>query len=133
MNHMLHNAAACQIRLDIPGRAYYWRKLAAGNQSRSVRYLKRRISTPLYRQLVADAKAASAEAKDVEARSGRALGASQESSAAGSNPAHRRFGSATSRTRTHDATGADTSQEEQHLKTLAAGLLTSEGCGCDAP
>jgi transposase len=63
MNHMLHNAAACQIRLDTPGRAYYWRKLAAGNQSRSVRYLKRRISTPLYRQLVADAKAASAEAK----------------------------------------------------------------------
>jgi uncharacterized protein YfaA (DUF2138 family) len=103
MNHMLHNAAACQIRLDIPGRAYNWRKLAAGNQSRSVRYLKRRISTPLYRQLVADAKAASAEAKDVEARFGRALGASQESSAAGSNPAHRRFGSATSRTRTHDA------------------------------
>jgi transposase len=30
VNHMLHIAAASQIRLDTPGRAYYRRKLAAG-------------------------------------------------------------------------------------------------------
>jgi transposase len=30
MNHMIHIAAATQIRLDTPGRAYYRRKLAAG-------------------------------------------------------------------------------------------------------
>lgn len=29
-NHVIHIAAACQIRLDGPGRAYYRRKLAAG-------------------------------------------------------------------------------------------------------
>ena len=29
-NHVIHIAAACQIRLDTPGRAYYRRKLAAG-------------------------------------------------------------------------------------------------------
>ena len=34
-NHVLHIAAACQIRLDTPGRADYRRKLAAGrNRSR---------------------------------------------------------------------------------------------------
>ena len=30
MNHMIHIAAATQIRLNTPGRAYYLRKLAAG-------------------------------------------------------------------------------------------------------
>ena len=30
MNHMTHIAAATQIRLDTPGRAYYRRKIAAG-------------------------------------------------------------------------------------------------------
>ena len=30
MNHMIHIAAATQIRLDTAGRAYYRRKLAAG-------------------------------------------------------------------------------------------------------
>ncbi len=30
MNHMIHIAAATQIRLDTPGRAYYRRKIAAG-------------------------------------------------------------------------------------------------------
>jgi len=30
MNHMLHIAAATQVRLDTEGRAYYRRKLAAG-------------------------------------------------------------------------------------------------------
>src|SRR4051812_41393007 len=31
-NHVIHIAAACQIRLDTPGRAYYRRKVAAGKR-----------------------------------------------------------------------------------------------------
>ena len=57
MNHMIHIAAATQIRLDTPGRAYYRRKLAAGKSRReAMRCLKRRISDALYRQLRADAR-----------------------------------------------------------------------------
>ena len=44
-NHVIHIAAACQIRLDAPGRAYYRRKLAAGRtRMEAMRCLKRRIS-----------------------------------------------------------------------------------------
>ena len=57
MNHMIHIAAATQIRLDTPGRAYYRRKLAAGNTPReALRCLKRRLSDVIYRRLVADAQ-----------------------------------------------------------------------------
>ena len=57
MNHMIHIAAATQIRLDTPGRAYYRRKLAAGKtRMEAMRCLKRRISDAVYRQLVADAQ-----------------------------------------------------------------------------
>src|SRR3954464_11022964 len=56
MNHMLHIAAATQIRVDSPGRAYYRRKLAAGKtRMEAMRCLKRRISDAVYRQLLADA------------------------------------------------------------------------------
>ena len=56
---MIHIAAMSQIRLDTPGRAYYRRKLAAGNTTlQTLRCLKRRISDALYRQLVADAQRA---------------------------------------------------------------------------
>ncbi len=59
MNHMIHIAAATQIRLDTPGRAYYRRKIAAGKtRAEAMRCLKRRISDALYRQLIADARAA---------------------------------------------------------------------------
>ena len=58
MNHMIHIAAATQIRLDTDGRAYYRRKIAAGKSRReAMRCLKRRISDALYRQLRADAAA----------------------------------------------------------------------------
>ena len=44
-NHVIHIAAACQIRLDTPGRAYYQRKLAAGKtRIEAMRCLKRRTS-----------------------------------------------------------------------------------------
>ena len=46
-NHVIHIAAACQIRLDTPGRAYYRRKLAADKTPmQAMRCLKRRILTP---------------------------------------------------------------------------------------
>lgn len=62
MNHMIHIAAVTQIRLDTPGRAYYRRKLAAGKtRMEALRCLKRRISDALYRQLLADARAAAAK------------------------------------------------------------------------
>jgi hypothetical protein len=58
MNHMLHIAAATQIRLDTEGRAYYRRKLAVGKtRAEAMRCLKRRISDAVYRQLVAGARA----------------------------------------------------------------------------
>jgi transposase len=81
MNHMIHIAAISQIRLDTPGRAYYRRKRAEGKKPlEALRCLKRRISDALYRQLVADAAAATAQA--VEAGPGGHCGATQESSAA---------------------------------------------------
>jgi transposase len=61
MNHLLHVAAIVQIRHDTEGRAYYRRKLAAGkSRMEAMRCLKRRISDALYRQLLADARAANA-------------------------------------------------------------------------
>jgi hypothetical protein len=87
------------------GRAYYRRKLAAGKKPlEAMRCLKRRISDAIYRQLVADDRAVAA---DVRSGSGRAPRGVSISSAAGSTPAHRHFGSATSRTRTNDATRGD--------------------------
>jgi hypothetical protein len=85
MNHMIHIAAASQIRLDTPGRAYYRRKLAAGKtRAEAMRCLKRRISDALYRQLLADTQAANATAAN--AGPGGQCGASLISSAAGSHP-----------------------------------------------
>ena len=80
MNRMLHIAATTQIRLDTEGRAYYRRKLADGKtRMEAMRCLKRRISDAVYRQLVADARAAG----NAEAGTGPGghCGATQESSA----------------------------------------------------
>jgi transposase len=85
VNHMIHIAAATQIRLDTRGRAYYRRKLAAGKtRLEAMRCLKRRISDAVYRQLLLDARAA--ETKTLNAGPGGHCGASQESSAADSHP-----------------------------------------------
>ena len=84
-NHVIHIAAACQIRVDSPGRAYYRRKLAAGKTKReAMRCLKRRISDAIFRQLVIDAEPARIES--VDAGPGGHRGAPHVSSAAGSNP-----------------------------------------------
>jgi transposase len=80
MNHMLHIAAATQVRLDTEGRAYFRRKLAGGKtRMEAMRCLKRRISDAVYRQLLADARAAQDAASG--ASPGGHCGASQESSA----------------------------------------------------
>ena len=85
LNHMIHIAAATQLRLDTPGRAYYRRKLAAGKtRAEAMRCLKRRISDALYRQLLADAKAVHAAGTDTGPGGHR--GATLPSSAAGSHP-----------------------------------------------
>jgi transposase len=85
MNHMIHIAAATQIRLDTDGRAYYRRKLGAGKtRAEAMRCLKRRISDALYRQLRTDTKRGSAQG--IEAGPGGHRGASHKSSAAGSHP-----------------------------------------------
>jgi transposase len=80
MNHMIHIAAATQIRLDTEGRRYYRRKLAAGKtRMEAMRCLKRRISDALYRQLLADACAA--EQTAAETGPGGHCGATLTSSA----------------------------------------------------
>jgi hypothetical protein len=84
MNHMLHIAAATQIRLDTEGRRYYRRKLATGKtRMEAMRCLKRRISDAIYRQLVADARrAALSNARESsEADPGGHCGATHQSSA----------------------------------------------------
>jgi transposase len=91
MNHMLHIAAATQVRLDTEGRAYYRRKLAEGKtRMEAMRCLKRRISDAVYRQLLADAQAEATAAKideldqlptEVGTGPGGHCGASDESSA----------------------------------------------------
>jgi transposase len=89
MNHVLHIAAIVQIRHDTEGRAYYRRKLAAGKTAmEALRCLKRRLSDVIYRQLVADARAADQrddfgpdDAGPDDAGPGGHCGATQESSA----------------------------------------------------
>jgi len=84
MNHVIHIAAIVQIRHDTEGRAYYRRKLAESKTPmEALRCLKRRISDAVYRQLVADANAAAADARPFdEAGPGGHSGAASQSSAA---------------------------------------------------
>jgi transposase len=99
MNHMIHIAAVTQLRLNTEGRAYYRRKRSEGKKPmEAMRCLKRRISDAIYRQLVADAAAAGRRGP------GRALRGDSRIQRGRPAPAHRHFGSATSRTRTPDAT-----------------------------
>ena len=86
MNHMIHIAAISQLRLDSDGRAYYRRKRAEGKKPlEAIRCLKRRISHAIYRQLVADARAAAnvidQVGGEVSAGPGGHHGASHQSSA----------------------------------------------------
>ena len=135
MNHMIHIAAISQIRLDTPGRAYYRRKLAAGKTKlEALRCLKRRISDALYRQLLADAERA-ALASAAEHRwhgSGRALRGVSRIQRGRPAPAHRHFGSATSRTRETDATTAPARPEDLRTEDPPDHRLTTKGSRNDA-
>jgi transposase len=88
MNHVLHIAAATQVRLDTPGRGYYRRKIAQGKTPReAMRCLKRRISDAVYRQMLADARRLDTVPSTTKgADPGGHCGASLTSSAADSHP-----------------------------------------------
>ena len=117
MNHMIHIAATTQIRLDTPGRAYYRRKLAASKtKAEAMRCLKRRISDALYRQLRTDANRLSPHR--MEAGPGRAPRGDTSVQRGRLPPAPRHFGSATSRTRTNDATRAHKTRKTTTPKAL---------------
>jgi transposase len=80
INRVLHIMAVVQLRHPTKGRAYYDRKVAAGKTPmEAMRALKRRLSDVVYRQMIADARAA-------ETGPGGHTGAAAGSSAAGSNP-----------------------------------------------
>src|SRR5215813_7260956 len=94
LNHAIHMAAITQIRhKHSDGRAYYERKIAEGKPHKeALRCLKRRISDAIYAALVADARRASGACAEGP---GGQPGNHSASRAAGSHPAHRRFGQAT--------------------------------------
>ena len=118
VNHMIHIAAVTQLRHNPEGRAYFLRKRADDKKPlEAMRCLKRRISDRVYRQLVADAQRA-AEQRWARAREGTAGRLKIQRGRL--PPAHRHFGSATSRTRTHDATPSTSPPEETaHTHPLA--------------
>jgi hypothetical protein len=124
---MIHIAAISQIRVDSEGRAYYRRKRAEGKKPmEAVRCLKRRISDAIYRQLVADQQHADLDqVLTLEAGPGGHRGASHQPSAAGFHP--HTSTSATSRTRTTDATPGQTDPEDRAHTTARTHPLTTEG------
>jgi hypothetical protein len=82
LNHVLYIAGIVQLRNDTAGRAYYRRKITAGKTPmEAMRCLRRRLSDAVYRQLAADAQAASGGTGP-----GGHPGASLSSSAAGLSP-----------------------------------------------
>ena len=102
LNHVLYIAGIVQLRHDTTGRAYYRRKLAAGKTPmEAMRCLRRRLSDAVYRQLVARRSALSR--RHGPGRAPRGVSDIQRGRPV---PGHRHFGSATSRTRTPDATPA---------------------------
>ncbi|MGH3506324.1 MAG: transposase [Nocardioidaceae bacterium] len=102
MNRMIHIAPISQIRLDTDGRDHYRRKRAQGKKPlEAIRCLKRRISDAIYRQLLEDAERATTK-KTARVREDTA--GLLKDPARSTFPAHRNFGSATSRTRGSDAT-----------------------------
>jgi transposase len=80
INRVLHIMAVVQLRNPTEGRAYHDRKVATGKtRMEAMRALKRRLPDIVYRQMIADARAAATGP-------GGHRGAATGSSAAGSNP-----------------------------------------------
>ena len=123
MNHVLHVAAIVQLRHDTPGRAYYRRKLAAGKTPlEAIRCLKRRTvrrRVPTTRRRRRD--------KPRGAGPVGHCGASLHIQRGRLAPAHRHFGSATSRTRRTDATTGNPDSEDPNQDTPFDGSLTQRG------
>ncbi|WP_367652503.1 IS110 family transposase [Intrasporangium sp.] len=103
MNHVIHIAAVTQLRLDTEGRAYYRRKRAEGKKPPRGDEVPQ---TPnLRRDLPATARRRPRRRPGGSPDGpGRALRGDSDIQRGRPAPAHRHFGSATSRTRTHDAT-----------------------------
>jgi transposase len=81
LNHALHIIALSNKRYDNRGGSYYAKKLAAGKGKKgALRSLKRRLSDGVYRRLVDD------QHKRTQRSPGGQLGATVQSSAAGSHP-----------------------------------------------
>ena len=136
INHMLHIAAATQIRLDTEGRAYYRRKRAAGKTPlEAMRCLKRRISNAVYRQLLADPPPSRPQQRPSleSGGSGRALRGDSSIQRGRPAPAHRHFGSATSRTRTPHATRQPSRCETQRGFGSTPTAPTRRSCQRGAP
>jgi transposase len=80
INRVLHIMAVVQLRHPTKGRAYFDRKVAAGKTPmEAMRALKRRLSDVVFRQMMADDRAA-------RTGPGGHTGAATDSSAAGSDP-----------------------------------------------
>ena len=131
MNHMIHIAATTQIRLDTDGRRYYRRKLAEGKtRMEAMRCLKtpdlRRRLPPARSPTPSRSRAARRADRHGQRGPGRALRGVSRIQRGRPSPAHRHFGSATSRTRTDDATG-----RSRPLRTPARARLPSQRA--DAP
>ena len=135
MNHMIHIAAISQIRLDTAGRAYYRRKLAAGKtQARSTALPE---AQDLRRHLPPDARRRPTSTTHHRRRStwngpGRALRGVSRIQRGRPAPAHRHFGSATSRTRETDATTDPASPEDLPAHDTPDHRLTTKGSRSDA-
>ena len=117
MNRMLHIAATTQIRLDTARAG----PTTCARSSRGKDGRMEAMQLPQETGSLMPSTASSMPTRelndlaDVDAGPGGHCGATQESSAADLPPAHRHFGSATSRTRTHDATRANTDKEDHDL------------------
>jgi len=81
LNHALHIIALSNKRYDTRGGTYYAKKIAAGKGKKgALRSLKRRLSDSVYRHLVDD------QQQRAQRSPGGHLGATLQSSAAGSDP-----------------------------------------------
>ena len=128
MNHVLHIAAIVQLRNDTPGRAYYLRKIAAG-KTRWKRCAASNAGCPTW--CTASWSPTPEQPSTGRGRgSGRALRGVTSIQRGRPAPAHRHFGSATSRTRTHDATRAQAATKGPCPGTPPAHHLTQRGAIC---
>jgi hypothetical protein len=127
LNHVLHIAAIVQLRNDTEGRAHYRRKLAAGKTPmEALRCLKRQVSDVIFRRLVADARERAGSHWPGHGP-GRALRGDSKIQRGRPAPAHRHFGSATSRTRSADATPDTTTPETEREASTQTSPLTQRG------